>query len=625
MDIELEALRRRALASGDELDWQRLSQASARFGLDVWGQALPSSALQKLRGEPFFQGRPVFDLSYSRDGRWLALSGRSRLTVWDVSEQSEIYKLRHMDILHCAFDAQGFLYFWDVNGRSIDLWKIDLSAKDYRLVTSFKEGSRIQFSPQGDCFAVVRARKGVMLFSTETLERVHADCPRRNGRRLQFSADGDVLAWANSQWVHSYRRSTGEFFSQSWGHGMRAWVVSPKGRVLRAAEGVITEFHMTDGQTSLFLEDSHSEENSRLQLVDGGRVLICCGSGTETVTAWDMESRERLWRIFDVKPLRVVSGPQRESLAILSEDTGCLRRHSLETGKALPRRLWHTESVTRLAFALDNRCLVVGDRERQVRALDWRVFRRRFEVFGRFEGMLDDDMGVLISRGPKYYSGTFEGRFEASEETQRLGFAWTKRRGFLTNRAMTLLAGRELTGSAFGVQCFDGWFQGNRLTRIVFETEEGEICLYDCIERRKLWQRSWPLPLAGARFSSCGQFLWALFGHFETRSLVRLDSQSGEWLSSVDLEGFNFKFADNAPGALFALTRTDHFNQHSGFHEPLIELYNAELEKLDEWLGHKTEVTALAFSKDGQLLASGDDAGVVFVWNCKPLLKASGS
>lgn len=602
---ELQDLRRRALASGEPRDWQRLSQASSRFALDLAGQALPDKALMKFQSLGLVHPGGVFRLSLSPNGQYLASADIHSVRLWDTTTKTLIWQRQDMFQSFLAFDQFNRLHYSVQINEGPILYSFDIQSREAVRHLDWSTAVDLAMSPCGRSLAVLDPRSGLTLVSTESFEPTLILRRGQGGAQLKFSVSGDSLYWNQDRQLCRYVIRHGQFDSADfpdWPNTVCAF--DDDAEVFAAWRGELRHVCMETGESE-FLS---SEKDLRLVcdwlLSKDGRVLVvACVPGQ--LHAWDVEQRRWLW------------SSKREELPCLSASSsdrqflvGCRHEVAIQavnwrTGQVLRNGLWPQAGLESVFYEAGGR-RVSGNTDRgQCVSV----------VLPTHETTVAEDRQVLAA-------------FKDSQFFSESG-AWRWVRGGVAESVEVLpglvelaVVEERLTGvtkdgvfewsgqwQAVAWPGLPGWIQsasfGYQSLYLVTWTGVSADC-YEVARRRKLWSLSLPsLNFLDVKVAEVPSLLWVKALEGMRAGLVVADLETGELLRSPI-------FPSEDIGELAAHPRLPMCALVVG--RRVIEFFDSKLKSLGRREGHEADITALLFVDEGRSLVSVDQSGQLFVW-----------
>ena len=221
------------------------------------------------------------ELSYSPDGRLLAISTWPPVSLWDAATARELFSLDNAWQVFFAPDGKT-LAFSLLNATAVVLWDID-SNQEIRTLTGFERASPVApgygalFSPDWRNLLWVSARVGAQLMDVGT----GRFGPEFEVSDAEFSPDGRVLAATEHGWVETPCTAGVCLFSVPGGgllstlehdDSVYAMDFSPDGRLLATYDGNVHLWDVALGRRLITLEGWYLDfsPDGRLLAVNDG-------------------------------------------------------------------------------------------------------------------------------------------------------------------------------------------------------------------------------------------------------------------------------------------------------------------------------------------------------------------
>jgi RNA polymerase sigma factor (sigma-70 family) len=310
-------------------------------------------------------GWNVWALAFSPDGKTLAATSTrgvgvhavGTLTLWDVATRKPLHQLpsarRSMTTLPLAFSPDGKQVAANGDDGMLRIWDVTTGREDARVQIRFR-ASALAYSPKGDTLAAGGWDGTVHRFDTATGKELSAWSGHpRWLRSLAFSTDGKVLASLGVFGsVHVWRTDTGKEISLPGG------VLGTVASLACSATGSLLAVLETPAATT--------------------------GTRSQVVRLWDLKDGARLAGEFSVSDRKADSpeepveaptascltfSPDGKALAVAGRD-GAIRLW--DENKCHPRT-WpagHQEAVRAFAYTRDGRTLVTGGDDHTIRFWD---------------------------------------------------------------------------------------------------------------------------------------------------------------------------------------------------------------------------------------------------------------
>ncbi len=634
-------------------DGGTLASSSVGGFVKLW-DTKNGSEMATLRGHSDRIGSVVF----SPDNQMLASgSNDNSIKLWRLEDASEIASFTgHTDEVRClAFSRDGRTLISGSEDNSIKLWNVDSERDWSRFSGHSRRVEDLVFSPDGQLMASASWDKTIRLWDLA----LGVEINRLKGHSgwitsLDFSPDGEILAtgsWDKS--VKLWDVKSGQEIATLSGHSKEIYDVDfgPFGKTIASAsgDGSVLVWDLTE-----WLEGTNAKIAAELSLLGHSGFVYCVAisadgqtiataSGDGSIKIWDLRlGQEAATLIGHQGPVYSIAfSPDGQTLVSGSYDNS-VKLWDLKSQKETHTLRGHLQSVTSVAFSSNGKLLVSGSGDRTIRLWNTEYIERGVDLFdvktGNISPILPSktmitlrghssavQVASLSPDGTTLASGSLSGSIKLWDAGHGIQRATLHGHANVENVAFSPDGGTIACGFRDGVIKLMDFDNGNDLMTLVGHSGNIERVI----------------------FSPDGQTLASCDGGFRSSSNIKLwDARTGK--QKATLTGHSSDVLDVAfspDGQTLASASSDHsikiwnlklgvevasirvirvktlsFSPGGGFlacgSDASIRLWDVEnWQEKAVMRGHKQSVECLAWSPNGQIIASGSFDHSIKFWD----------
>jgi WD40 repeat protein len=539
---------------------------------------------------------PVNSVAFSSAGKTLASgSFDGTIKLWDVATGRELRTLAgHLILVEAvAFTPNGEILASGSGDKTIKLWDVG-TGKELRTLSGHSDSVQaVAFTPDGKILASGSFDGTINLWDVATGRELRSLSGQDQVYSVVFTLDGKVLASGSSDgMIKLWDVATGtelRILSRALDPVVYSVAFTPDGKILASgsADNTIKLWDVATGRELRTLS-GHSDSVRALAFAPDGETLAS-GSADSTIKLWDVATGRELRTLSGHSEAvgAVAFTPDGKTLASGSEDSK-IKLWDMRTGNELRTLSGHASPTFSVAFSPDGKTLVSGSLNK-IKLWDVATGRGLTTLSGHPRGAV---MSVAFTPDGKILaSGSLDGTIKLWDVA--------------TGREL-----RTLSDHLDSVQAVaftpDGKIlvSGSRSSGIGDST----IKLWDVATGKQLRTvsgRSDPAdPGYTFVFTLDGKMILAS-GTLDGKTIKLSDVATGRELRK--LPGESLIFAFNPDGKTLASASGD---------GKTIKLWDvATGRELRALSGHSAFVTSVAFTPDGEALASGSVDNTIKLWN----------
>ena len=612
--------------------------------VDSYGIPLPGGAISRLGDARFRHGGRIHKLSFSPDGKKVASAGFDRyVSVWEVSTGRELVRLprftSHRNTITFSPDGSRLLVGTQKDGLA--LWNPATGKKLLELKGHEGWVHTVQFSPDGALCASGGSDNAVIIWNVET-GAIFRRLPVHSGQvlSLAFSPNGrNIISGGVDRQLRLWEVKTGRYLRSFLGHTHRVTSVAffPDGKKLASASGDFTYPAGTDGNSYLSgfgsgmirLWDLKTGKETRsfkapgrlktqVRVSPDGRTLLY---GSDAVHLWDISKREEalVLNAFGGEPWAVAFSPDGRTIA---RSASAISLWDLDKEREIISHGGHAYSVMALAFHPSKNTIITGGSDGTLREWNTRS-GKQLQIIRDHKGGVTclyisrdgryvvsaDDKAQLFTRKTDNFEDV-DRRLNTIGPVYSLGFSADGNRVAIARYGGPLVV--TLRNERRDTVQFE---KGNSLVvsvgisangkLLVAGSEDRTISIWDTGSKKEILKLpETRQPAVAVELSPKKKILasWHAPPHMSSYALgiVRLwDLSTGQKLREFVGRGLSF-----SPDGRYLAT--------GGNALLVIDIASGQVVFKRE--GPKGRVINVAFSAEGNLLATGNEDGTVLVW-----------
>lgn len=289
-------------------------------------KSVPRRTVIKPRGD----GRRIFAVALSLDGKMMAAAGATPIYLWELESRRKVVTLNsHTGAIEAIeFSPNGkVLAAAGVDG-TVNLWKVPSGDQLLELAGDGFPVSSLTISPDGERLAAASQSGTVMIWDTANGRKLRSFRSHKGEiTSIVFSPDGRTIASAGNyvdSKIRIWRASSGVLLQTLPGHrpNTNSIAFSPDGNLLLSggSDKIIQLWEIASGHQVLSLR-GHTNDVYSVAFSLNGRTLISAG-GDYTIRLWDAALAKEITKLkgHDGKVVSIALSSDSKRLASGSHD-----------------------------------------------------------------------------------------------------------------------------------------------------------------------------------------------------------------------------------------------------------------------------------------------------------------
>lgn len=331
--------------------------------IKLW-DAVSGELLYILRGHT----ETIIILAFSPDGNILASGSWDKtIQLWDMTTRQTLHTLKvHKNIvfnvLSMAFTPNSKTLAVAIGEDIVRLWDVqtgqilkDISPECHNTVTD------VAFNSDGTRIALGNCHGAFSLLDVETGQELKWFWEFYRASNIAFSPDRYTVASTARDWIRLWSLSTGELEDTLHGHDEGVWDIafSPDGKYLASAGGrdgtVRLWNHRAGEQLEIFT--GHTGDVHEVVFSPDGKTLM--SSSSTEIKLWDIRPQLKILEGHTANVTSIVFSPDGKVIASASYD-GSVQLWDIATGEVLKTFRGHRDFVLSVAYSPDDSLIASG-------------------------------------------------------------------------------------------------------------------------------------------------------------------------------------------------------------------------------------------------------------------------